>query len=432
MKGCTIVISFDGLSTIDFNNINSYENFSEFLTEASYCKNVYSVYPSLTYPAHATIVTGRYPRNHGIINNTLFQLNRKSPDWYWSRDYIKGDTLYDAAIRKGMSVAALLWPVTAKSKIQYNMPEIFANRPWQNQIMVSLLNGSPLYQYELNRKLGYLRNGLKQPNLDNFTHKSLLYTIKHKNPDLIFVHYTDLDTMRHYHGYSSDEANQALLRHDKRLGEIIRLLKDNEIYEDSRIIVLGDHSSIDEDKVINLNVLLKDKGYINVDNKGKIASYKAIVKNCDGSAYLYLNDNRDENTLSEIKKLLEDFNSHHQCIESIYSKEEAEALGADSKCSLMLEASLGYYFLDDYDGEVIKEIKAHEPGVVEGITRSTHGYSPFKDNYTTVFMLAGKGIKKGIVVEEMNLVDEAPTLAELMGLKLEDVEGRIISEFLNK
>lgn len=430
MKGCTIIISFDGLSTIDFDSMGSYENFSEFLKEASYCKNVYSIYPSLTYPAHATIVTGKYPRSHGVINNTLFQLNRTSPDWYWSRDYIKGDTLYDAAIRKGMTVAALLWPVTAKSKIQYNMPEIFANRPWQNQIIVSLLNGSPLYQYELNRKLGHLRNGLKQPNLDNFTHESLLHTIKHKNPDLIFAHYTDLDTMRHHNGYSSDEANQALVRHDKRLGEIIKLLKDNGIYEDSRIIILGDHSSLDEDKVINLNVLLKNKGYITVDSKGKVTGYKAIVKNCDGSAYIYLNDNNDTNLLNEIKELLENFNGHHQCIEAIYSKEEAETLGADSKCSLMLEAALGYYFLDDYEGEIIKEIQAHEPGVVEGITRATHGYSPFKDNYTTVFMASGKGIKKGAVVEKMSLVDEAPTLAELMELKLDDVDGRIIGEFL--
>jgi predicted AlkP superfamily pyrophosphatase or phosphodiesterase len=96
----------------------------------------------------------------------------------------------------------------------------------------------------------------------------------------------------------------------------------------------------------------------------------------------------------------------------------------------MLEAALGYYFLDDYEGEIIKEIQAHEPGVVEGITRATHGYSPFKDNYTTVFMASGKGIKKGAVVEKMSLVDEAPTLAELMELKLDDVDGRIIGEFL--
>ena len=104
-----IVISFDGLSTLDFEYINSLPNFKNFIKEAAYSKKVYSIYPTLTYPAHATIVTGKYPKNHGIINNTLLQLNRKSPDWYWERKYIKGDTFYDIAIKTGMKVAAILW-----------------------------------------------------------------------------------------------------------------------------------------------------------------------------------------------------------------------------------------------------------------------------------------------------------------------------------
>lgn len=71
-----IVVSFDGLSTLDFEIIQSLPNFKKFIDESSYCKNVYSVYPTLTYPAHVTIVTGKYPKNHGIINNTLLQPGR--------------------------------------------------------------------------------------------------------------------------------------------------------------------------------------------------------------------------------------------------------------------------------------------------------------------------------------------------------------------
>lgn len=85
-----------------------------------------SVYPSITYPAHTTIVTGRYPCHHGVVNNTKIQPGRKSPDWYWQRKYIRGTTLYDEARSAGMTTAALLWPVTAKAKIHYNVPEIFA------------------------------------------------------------------------------------------------------------------------------------------------------------------------------------------------------------------------------------------------------------------------------------------------------------------
>jgi len=421
------IASFDGLSTLDFNYISKLPNFKKYLEVASYSKEVYSVYPSLTYPAHATIVTGKYPKNHGIINNTLLQINRKSPDWYWQRKYVVGDTLYDLAIDKGMKVVALLWPVTAKSRIQYNLPEIFANRPWQNQILVSLMNGSPIYQYKLNKKFGHLRKGLAQPNLDDFTHASLLNTIEEKDAELTLVHYTDLDTMRHHYGFYSKEANAALERLDKRLGEIINAMKSKGIYEKSTLVILGDHSSLDEDKIINLNVLLKEKGYIKV-NGTRIVDYKAIIKTCDGSAYVYL---KEEKIIQEIKSLLEKFNEKEKCIENIYSREEVKKLGADPKCSLMLEAKKGFYFLDEFEGMVIKEIQPGEAGHVLGVTAATHGYSPFKENYTTMFMAAGKGINNGKIIEKMNLVDEGPTLAALLGLEFKGCDGNLLKEFLD-
>jgi predicted AlkP superfamily pyrophosphatase or phosphodiesterase len=423
-----IVISFDGLSTLDFEHINSLPNFKKFINESSYCKKVYSIYPTLTYPAHATIVTGKYPKNHGIINNTLLQPGRKSPDWYWERKYIKGETLYDIAIKSGMKVAALLWPVTAKSRIQYNMPEIFANRPWQNQIMVSLSNGSPLFQATLNSRFGALRDGINQPNLDNFTHQSLLYTLKEKKPDITLVHYTDLDTMRHHYGFNSKEAREALERHDSRLGDIIKTLKENNMFEDSTVIALGDHSSIDEDKIINLNILLKDNEYIKVDASGDIIDYRAIIKTCDGSAYIYVKDTQNEKLICEIKDLINNFNKEYKCIEDIFTRDEALALGADPECALMLEANKGYYFLDYLEGELIREIQPYEAGHLHDITSSTHGYSPFKENYTTVFMAAGCGIKAGAVIEKMGLIDEGPTMAKLLGLELKNVDGRVIEE----
>jgi predicted AlkP superfamily pyrophosphatase or phosphodiesterase len=425
-----IIISFDGLAGLDFEYISKLPNFKEYLGQASYCKNVYSVYPSVTYPAHATIVTGKYPKNHGVINNTLLQPHRSSPDWHWQRKYIKGETFYDAAIDRGMRVAALLWPVTGKSRIQYNMPEIFANRPWHNQVMVSLMNGSPIYQLELNKKFGHIRKGLKQPYLDNFVHQSALYTLKYKKPDITMIHYVDLDSMRHHFGYNSEEARQALIRHDVRLGEIIHTLKECDMYEDSTIIVLGDHSSLDENKIISLNVILKDKGYIKVSDDGKVIDYKAIVKSCDGSAYVYLKDKKNSRLTEDIYTILKAFNNENNCLEAIYNSAEAAELGADPYCSFMLEANLGYYFTDEIDGEAIKEVSEEENGNKPHRTRATHGYSPYKPNYTTVFMAAGKGINKGQIIEEMRLIDEAPTIAKLLGIELKETDGRIIEQFI--
>ncbi len=42
--GMTIVVSFDGLSSRDFDYISELDNFKEFIGQASYSKNVRSVY----------------------------------------------------------------------------------------------------------------------------------------------------------------------------------------------------------------------------------------------------------------------------------------------------------------------------------------------------------------------------------------------------
>ena len=102
-----IIISLDAVGGMDEAYLRTLPNFRAFMDGAAICNNVKSVYPSITYPAHTSIVTGRYPQNHGVINNTFLQPNRESPDWYWQRSYIQGTTLYDEAVKNGMKVAAL-------------------------------------------------------------------------------------------------------------------------------------------------------------------------------------------------------------------------------------------------------------------------------------------------------------------------------------
>lgn len=124
------------------------------------------------------IITGQYPAVHGIINNTKLQPRRQSPDWFWYRKDIQLMPLYDVAKEKGLTTAAFLWPVTAGSKIDYNLAEIFPNRIWTNQVLVSLKVSSPLFLYEMNKKYGKLSHGIKQPWLDDFVTACAVDTIK--------------------------------------------------------------------------------------------------------------------------------------------------------------------------------------------------------------------------------------------------------------
>jgi Uncharacterized proteins of the AP superfamily len=389
-----IIISFDALSSKDYDTIQTLPNFKELINNGSYAKKVYSIYPTLTYPAHTTIITGKYPNKHGIINNTLLQPKKASPDWYWQRKYINAATLYDLAKENNLTTCSLLWPVTGQSSIDYNMPEIFANRWWQNQILVSLINGSPIFQIDLNNRFGKTRKGISQPELDDFILKSAVYTLTNYKPNLTMIHFTDLDTQRHNFGYSSKAAMQAIIRHDYRLGEIIKALKAANIYENSSIIAIGDHSAIDVNKTISINTLFKNRGLIQTNKKGKILSWKAYMNSCDGSAYIYINNN-DYTIYEKIKNILEEFvNNEESGIEAIYYKEDLDGLKVDCKASFMLEAKKGYYFIENITELVINNVDELSKTSTFHSLKASHGYSPLKDDYSTMFIASGKGIKK--------------------------------------
>ncbi|AWC27377.1 ectonucleotide pyrophosphatase/phosphodiesterase [Bacillus cytotoxicus] len=426
-----IILSFDCLSALDFPILQELPHFQSLMQRGAIAKKVETIYPSLTYPSHATIVTGNYPSKHGVVCNTLLQPGRESPDWHWYRRSIKGTTLYDEARKANLTTAALLWPVTGRAKIDYNLPEIFPNRPWQNQILVSLFSGSLLYQLELNHRFGHIRKGLSQPELDDFVLASAVYTIQTKKPNVMFVHFTDLDTQRHYHGFHSPETEAAIKRHDERLGKITKALQASGIYEESTIIALGDHSALNESKAIQLNVLFHQKGLISINQRGKLTHWKAYCQSCDGSAYVYVKDKNDIQTIQTVQHLLETLLQNKQNgIEFILHDEAAKEYGADGNCLFMLEAQEGYYFTESYTGDFIKEITKNDVISNKKYTFGTHGYSPTKPNYETIFIAGGKGIRQGVVIPYMRLIDEGPTIARLLGLHLGKTDGTVIEDLL--
>jgi predicted AlkP superfamily pyrophosphatase or phosphodiesterase len=424
-----IVLSFDGLATQDLDFFKNQPAFNALLQRASGCKYVKSIYPSITYAAHATIVTGCYPKTHGIVDNTFLEPHRSSPDWYWRHDQIKMPTFYDAAQDAGYKVAALLWPTTARSAIDINIPEIFANRPYHHQIFVSLRNGSVGFQFKMNQRYGALRKGKKQPYLDNFTQRALMDALSEEKPNLVLCHFTDLDSMRHEHGFDSEEAKAALVRHDQRLGEVMAFLEQDAFYQNATLVVLGDHASIDVNQVLSPNSFLKALGWLDV-RRLKNKKFKAYAKSCDGSAYIYTNGLSVEE-IETLKGNLEQFLAYAGGVEAIYDHEALVAMGADPNATFMLEAKSGFIFEEGHQEHYVMALEEH-PLFKGQKTTAVHGYNPQKPNYTTVFMVKGPHVEEGVWLEHMDLVDVGPTIAPFVGVTLEQAEGINRRAFLKK
>lgn len=422
-----VMLSLDAVGKRDMEYMLSLPNFSKMVSNGAFCDNVYSVYPSLTYPAHTAIVSGKTPNNSGIVANTKLQPNRMNADWLYKRKYINGTTLPDEAKKAGYKIAAFLWPVMGGANIDYNLPEVLVTRKYQTQVTACLANGTPGFLLKLNKKYGKMRNGINQPELDDFVMACVKDTIENLDPDMLMIHLTDVDTTRHNTGADNDEVRAALKRHDARIGELKEWLAKTRPMDETTFIVLGDHCQIDMHTIVYLNKYLADKGLIDIKN-GKITDYKVIAKSCDGSTYVYLNDKYkdDEELLDKITDVFNEMARDERLgIETIYTNEEALEMGADGDCFVMIEGKPGYYFLNNFDvlTEPVSETKNHK-------MFATHGCLPTKEENITFFCAEGKGIQNGVKVPKMHLWDEGPTIARIMGWNLGSVDGVVIKDIL--
>ena len=411
------IISLDAFGASDLVYAKTLPNFKLLLERSALVEKVETVYPSLTYMAHTSIVTGVYPNKHGVTNNTYLQPGRKSPDWHWYAKDIQVPSLFDAAHEKGYKTATFLWPVTGRSKsIDYNLTEIFPNRPWQNQVLVSLYSSTTMFILELERKFGHLRKGIQQPELDEFLTASILETIKTKNPDLMAIHYVELDSMRHHFGVHSPEAKQAIQNMDKHLGQIMEVMKQKGIYEETVIAILGDHYQIDTHTVVHLNSYFQQFGWITLDSNNEPTDWEVMAKGADGATYVYTKPGMD---LEKVRQALEKF---PKGIETIYTQEQAKQLGADAACSFLVEAERAYYFVDNL-GPLFEATEGSD------YHKATHGFSPTKENYETMLFLSGPGIDSTARLPFARLVDEGPTFLYAMGYEFNHpTDGRILKE----
>jgi hypothetical protein len=64
--------------------------------------------------------------------------------------------------------------------------------------------------------------------------------------------------------------------------------------------------------------------------------------------------------------------------------------------------------------------------------RHEHGYLPTHPKMFTSVVLSGRGVKKGAAIGHVRSLDIAPTIAALLGITMKDVEGRVLTEALDR
>ena len=165
-----VMVSLDAFFDADYGSLSPEGGLSKIIQEGTVCRQVKTVFPALTYPAHVTLVTGCDPAETKVGQNQPFQPNVDADHrvWYWERKHIAVPTLFDAVKAAGGKNCTILWPVCCKNPAtRWCVPEVHS-LPGENITLKALRYGTPLFILDAEMRFGSLRQGIGEPNLSNY------------------------------------------------------------------------------------------------------------------------------------------------------------------------------------------------------------------------------------------------------------------------
>ncbi|OLE55769.1 MAG: hypothetical protein AUG51_02235 [Acidobacteria bacterium 13_1_20CM_3_53_8] len=422
-----IVISIDGLDARYLQRRDEFHlkipTLRLLMNQGVSARGVLTVYPSVTYPAHTSLVTGAYPGKHGILGNERFEPpgTSQTGDWNWFARYIRADTLWDAAARAGLKTAMISWPASAGAG-DYNLPEIFKNGISLQEALARIVaNTRPvgLFQ-EITRHDPALYQHSNPDEQDDLRTRVAEYIIAEKRPDVVFVHLFDFDHFQHKYGPFTQEAFAMLEKEDDYVARILSAASSAGILDETAIFIVSDHGFLPISKLIHPNVLLAQAGLLRAtgerDAQGHaiITDVRAVAYVTSGSCSIILRDPADRETLRRARASFQKFAKQNNNALSLVEGAKMREFGGNPDAAFMLDAGDGYSFGNSFTGEAIT------PSQQLG----QHGYLPTR--YRTSFIAAGAGLPQHLELGEIRLIDIGPTIAATLGLTLCDADGRAL------
>src|SRR5262245_55636655 len=222
-----VLISLDGFAAFHMNNTDlKLPNIRALADEGAWAdQGSETVFPSVTHPSHTTIITGVFPRKHGVLGNEMPTAgsDRMVPGNSMLRSkVILTKTIFDTPKQKGLSTAAFMWPETVEdASIDYNLvtradPAAGTRSLVKNAFVEELTkDGVPIGMYDAFRAEGGL--GLVS---DSITTLAACHTIRKHKPNLVAIHLVNTDHEQHDHGYNHPLAQAALTKIDYNVGQI--------------------------------------------------------------------------------------------------------------------------------------------------------------------------------------------------------------------
>jgi len=384
-------------------------------------KSMRPVNPTVTWANHTSMVTGVTPSKHGVIFNGLLVREPGVPPrvdpWRDKKELVRVRTLYDAAHERGLTTAQVDWvAIQNASTITWEFRERAEDKGEAERDLV---------------KSGVL----SQADLDTFATRNIVWRdhvwtmaaenlVRRHRPNLLLVHLLNLDSTQHRYSPRTPAAMTTMAHLDSQVARIVAAIEQAGLASRTTIFVVSDHGFKLVKRQIRPNVAFLKAGLIRAQD-GKVSKAEAYSVPEGGTALVYVTvpDPQGE-VLERVKQTLAGIEG----IEKVIEPAEYASLGLphpkdnDQMGALLLVAKDGYAFTAAVGEEVVVDAPAGSLGA--------HGYVATDPDLRAIFIASGRGIKPGVTLETVDVIDIAPTAAELLGVELKGVQGRVLEEIL--
>lgn len=368
--------------------------------------------PTVTWPNHSAMVTGQNDSHFNLIVNAVIHGQRgDAPPTQDSnaakQEMVPVTTVYELAHKARMTTAEIDWVAIKRSgAIDY----AFAEDPDPaSSIVQEMLHGSIITEEQLGRW-----HKTSQAQRDRFYTAAAVHILKQHHPNLMLFHLLALDSIEHQTGFGNNSGINTIAFLDDRVKELVDAVREAGDLANTTFIVVSDHGQQSAHHMLHPNALLASQGL----HQG---SQPVFVVPDGGFAAVY-QKSAAAASIAKLKELL----AAQPGIRAALTPEEAAKDGwptpqqSNQAPDLLLYATNDYAFAAGNDGAFVTDSK--EVG--------QHGYPNSEPLMQAIFIAAGNGIKPAGQIEPIRNLAIAPTVAQILELKLENVEGKPLTQIL--
>lgn len=408
-----VLISVDGLKPEYVLDADRYglkiPTLRRMVAEGTSASAVTGVLPTVTYPSHATMITGVAPATHGILNNSPFDPLRRNQDgWMWYAEDIRAETLWEAARKAGFVSSSVDWPVTVGAPIDFNIVQYWRATTDDDHKLLRALSTPGLLD-EGEKAVGrYPAGYIYTVESDTRRSEFAAWLIGAKKPRVHTSYFSVLDEVQHAHGPFAPEVFATLEAIDGMIDRIARAAAAAN--PQSVVAVVSDHGFARYEQTVSVNVALQKAGLIDVDADGRVTGWRAIM----WSNAIMLKDPADAETRRAVQGVLDGLVADASSgVFRYFDNAEARKQGGFPDAAFVVGVRPGFTISGRVTGALVE---AHAPAGTHGLLRELH-------EMDSAFFLSGAGVPRG-TLGRIDMRDIAPTLARLGGLALANAQGR--------